>query len=296
MGRLPALAALLLLTLTVTASAGAATTHSTATAPPVQFTDENGDSGTAPDLKTVDVTNDDKGQYTFTVGFATPYGDTAGLILYLDTDQNAATGDPDALGADYLLGDDHSTHSFFLERWNGTDWEDASSTATVSVSISSDNSRVVASINKTDLGGSTGFNFFAVSVDGDGGDGHFDDAPSGSGSFTYTLQPTVTLALGGATALPVKAGGLWSVVMVVIRSDTGKTVGGEGAIVCRATSGSTKLAVVGHQFVSAGGGKGSGAVCLFKVPTKLKGKTLKATMTVSYSGQSVTHSFSTRAR
>ena len=38
-----------------------------------------------PDVGTVKVTNDDNGQYTFDIGFATPYGDNANVALYRGT-------------------------------------------------------------------------------------------------------------------------------------------------------------------------------------------------------------------
>jgi hypothetical protein len=94
----------------------------------------------------------------------------------------------------------------------------------------------------------------------------------------------------------VKAGGLWNVALIVGRSDTGGTVGPEGTLVCSATSGSTKLKVDSHAFVSGGSGKPTAAVCTFKVPAKLKHKVLHATVTVTYQGQTVKHSFSTTAK
>ena len=107
------------------------------------------------------------------------------------------------------------------------------------------------------------------------------------------LQKQVTLSLLGAKATAVKAGGTWVLALAATRSDTGKTLGSEGTIVCHATSGTTKLALVTHAFVTANGA--SAAVCAFKVPKKLKHKLLHGTMTVSYQGQSITHSFTTKA-
>ena len=75
----------------------------------------------------------------------------------------------------------------------------------------------------------------------------------------------------------------WLVVAIV----------GVGTIVCKATSGSAHLVLVTHAFISASGS--SAAVCAFKVPKKLKHKLLHGTMTVSYEGSSVTHSFTTKA-
>jgi hypothetical protein len=221
--RILMLASMALLALTL--ATGAAATHSV-NAPPVTFTDETGDSGTAADITTVAVTNDDKGQYFIDVSFATPYGATGTLTTFLDTDLNVATGDPQLLGADYALYDDHANHAFSLLKWNGTAWDDAPSASTVTVAVTTDSMKVSLSVNKSDLGDSTGFNFFIGSADGAGGAGHVDAAPSGLSGWQYKLQtPTqLQLSLGAAHAFAVKAGGTWNVALIVIRSDTGATV------------------------------------------------------------------------
>lgn len=281
--------------LALTLATGATATHA-ALAPIASFTDETGDGGTAADITTVTVTNDDQGQYAFDIGLATPYGGAEGMEIFLDTDLNPATGDPKAIGADYLLVDDSASQSFDFLTWNGTTWAEAPTHSTVKDLVSTNNMHVLLSVNKSELGNSTGFNFFAESLEGDGSDGHWDDAPSGSGSFQYKLQAVLQLSLVSFKSFAVKAGGAWNVALIVGRSDTGGTVGPEGTIVCSATSGSTKLALATRAFISAGSGKGSIAVCSFKVPKKLQHKVLHATVTVSYQGQSIKHSFTATAK
>ena len=112
---------------------------------------------------------------------------------------------------------------------------------------------------------------------------------SGAASAASTLYLTY---VGGHSML-ARAGGTWSVLMVVTRSDTGKAVGPEGRIACRATSGTTRLALVSREFTSGGA---SGAVCTFQVPLRFRGKLLHSKLTVSYQGQSVTHAFTTRVK
>ena len=128
------------------------------TAPPVKFTDPTGDSGTAPDIATVAVTNDEHGQYTFTIGFATPYTGSDEVALFLDTDKNFSTGDPNSLGADYLFIDDFGSHSFDFASWQSNDWAEASH-ATAGVVVSSDGKSVTMTVNKSDLGGSAGTSY-----------------------------------------------------------------------------------------------------------------------------------------
>ena len=285
------LASMALLALTL--ATGATATHA-ALAPVTEFTDAAGDSGTAADITTVDVTNDDLGQYLVDVSLATPYGGADGMSLFLDTDMNAATGDPQSLGAEYQIIDDNAAQSFYFLMWNGTSWVDSPTNSTIKDSVSTDGKDVLLSVNKSEIGNSTGFNFFVVSLEGDGSDGHWDAAPEGTASWPYKLQNVLKLSLVAAKAFAVKAGGTWNVALIVGRSDTGGTVGPEGTLVCSATSGSTKLVRLTSAFVAANGA--SAAVCAFKVPKKLKHKVLHATVTVSYQGQTVKHSFTATAK
>src|SRR5436190_18227824 len=73
---------------------------------PVTFTDPAGDNGAAPDLAGVSVSNDAAGGYSFDVALASDFAPDAQFYLYLDTDKNPNTGDPDNLGADYVIWDD----------------------------------------------------------------------------------------------------------------------------------------------------------------------------------------------
>lgn len=264
------------------------------TAPPVPFTDPSGDAGTAPDITAVTATNDDHGLYTITLKFATPYGDAAGAQVLFDIDQNASTGDPQS-GAEYAFVDDHASHSYGLYHWSGSDWADTSD-KTTGVSVAPDNMSVTFTVNKSELGNVSKFNFFVLSTDGDGSDGHYDIAPSGSDWFTYGAQTVFTLTAAAEREGAAIAGGTWAVSMAAVRSDTGKDVGPEGTIACKATEGAKKLAVVSHAFVSAGGGGGSSAACIFRVPKTPKHAAVHAAVTVTDAGQSATASFSTKTK
>ena len=284
---------LMVLAVAVAAACFVVSTAGAITAPPTPFSDPSGDAGTAPDITGISVTNDDHGLYSFVVTFATPYTDTAGLALFLNTDQNGATGN--SFGAVYLFADDHGSHSFDLYSWSNSDWNEAAHT-TADVSVASDNMSATFSVNKSDIGNVTKFDFFLLSLDQDGSDGHFDDAPSGDGWFTYNYQTVFTLSAGSSHDGAAKAGGTWTVSMNAVRSDTNATVGSEGSIACKATEGSKKLAVVSHAFVSSGGGGGSSAVCTFRVPKSPKHAALHATVTVSDAGQSASKSFTAKTR
>jgi hypothetical protein len=278
--RLIALAALVGAAVVVS-SAGAIT------APPLSFSDPSGDAGTAPDITSISVTNDDHGQYTITLTFATPYGNAAGALIFLDTDQNASTGSVD--GAEYAFADDHASHSFVLYSWGNGTWNQTAD-STAAVTIANDNMSIMFTVNKSEIGNSTRFNFFAISIDGDGADGHFDAAPSGSGDFTYNSQTVFTLSLGATHDGAAKAGGTWTVSMSAVRSDTKTAVGSEASIACSAKDGSKKLAVVQRAFV------GTSAVCTFRVPKTPKHASLLASVSVTDGGQTLTKGFTATTR
>jgi len=274
--------------------AGASPAQERAAAPAVVFRDAAGDGGTAADIATVRVSNDDQGRYTFDVGFATRYPADGGVKIYLDTDLNRATGDPQARGADYVLSDDNAQGAFSFLEWSRC-WKPAARNATVSDSLSGDGRALSLSVGKSELGNSAGFDLRVESVEGDGSAGHRDLAPS-AGSWRYGLQQQlVRLSYVGGHSLFARAGGTWSVLSVVNRSDTGRPVGPEGRVACHANSGTTRLALARRYFTGSDGGA-RGAVCTFDVPLQLRNRELHATITVSYRGQSVTHSFSTRVR
>jgi hypothetical protein len=279
----------------VALSAVAASSAGAVNAPPVTFTDPAGDSGSAPDITGVSVTNDDRGLFTFTVTFATPYANSDILAIFVDSDKNAATGNPKELGADYLFYDDFSVHQIQLASWQSDTWQTTTG-STTGVVVAPDGKTVTMTINTSDLGSSAGFNFFVLSSDGTFDLGHTDDAPSGEGTFTYDAQTVFTLVPGASHNGAATAGGTWTVSMTAVRSDTKATVGGEGTITCSGSEGSKKLAVVLRTFVSPGGGHGASAVCTFRVPTKPRHALLRATVTVSALGRSASTAFTATAR
>ena len=227
---------------TLAAAAVFAATAGAVTAPPSTYTDPTGDAGTAPDISTISATNDDHGLLTITVGFATPYTASAILSIFVDSDKNGSTGDPNALGADYLLIDDYSSHTYGLLSWQNNDWADAAD-STMGVVVASDNMSITFTINKSDLGDTSGFNFFVLSSDGSFDAGHVDDAPSGAGAFAYNLQTVFALATGSFHDGSAKAGGTWTVSASAVRSDNGQPVTSGASVACAAKEGSKKFSM-----------------------------------------------------
>jgi len=302
MSRIAMCAAAAALAALCAASATAGTASRTArrtVAPPKSYTDETGDSGAASDVQTVAVTNDETGQYSMDIGFGAQIISNAVIIIYLDTDQNPSSGSTNDAGADYAVEVDQASNMFFFGKWDGTQYSDAPSDTTVSVRLAGNptGTHLIVSFNRSEVGNGNGFNFWLLSTDGTVDPGHFDDAPSGSGTYSYTLQTAAPLQLSllASTQGKAKAGGTWSVLLIAKRSDTGATLGPEGTIACKATGGGKALQVVQKHWVSASGGVHV-AVCTFHVGKKLKGKALHATVTVSYQGLAVTHKYTTHAK
>ena len=83
-----------------------------------RYTDPAGDSGGAPDITAVNVTNDAAGNLTFTVTTNQPaLAPDAGLSLWFDTDLNGSTGD-DGIEYAVFVGD----WGWELDRWDGSNY------------------------------------------------------------------------------------------------------------------------------------------------------------------------------
>jgi hypothetical protein len=275
---------------------GSPPTRVTSASPSV-FTDPTGDAGTAADIATVSVSNDANNQITFQINFASAATSTDGVDIYIDSDRNASTGDPNTAGAEWDLYQNWADHTFAVGTWNGSSWVDAPSSSTASVAYKTDGTQETFTINASEIGNTTGFNFWVDSYDGSGGSGHDDQAPDGLPLWSYNLSTsssTVQLTVLHLDApKTVRAGHTYEVVMFVQRSDTGGFLGSEGDLSCRATVGGKTLhSVAVVVTLTYNGTKVSGAICDVKVPKTARGKVLRGTITASYQGVKVTKPFS----
>jgi hypothetical protein len=266
--------------------------HGAANVNPATYDDSTGDGGTAPDIKTVVVSNDPNNQITFrinTSSLATP--SNVQFLAGLDTDQNAGTGNQ---GDDYGFIADLSAGRAAVLKWDGTQFSAVSAgTATVTT----DSGGITFTINASDLGGTTGFNFWALSSDGGNTSaGHYDAAPD-NGRWNYLLGPAsqLTLKLQGFLApKKVKAAKTLTTAMIAARSDTGATVGSDAQVQCQAAIGSKPLKLTFSGFVTASGV--SAAICEWRVPRTAHRKTIRGTETITYQGASITQTFTTRVK
>ena len=308
-------------------SAAAHTSAAGVIAGSASFTDPTGDAtGPAPDITSVVIDGDPAtGTIRVTVtavGYSTLGAENYPLVkVYLDTDKNVATGAPNQLGSEYFLEafTDLEGRWWNLTRWNGSDWEfvPASTSATQGFTRSGD--VMTWTINRSDIGGSGAFAFFAWSSTWDANDNLTgqDEAPNSprNGTWAYdisatsapsttappttttpttapasappmTIQTFLTPVIGKPVTVPARvvAGKRITVSFPVTRSDNKKPLTA-GTMICDPS-------VVGKVIRHAESFRSGVARLSFVVPITAKGKQLKVKVTIkapSYKGKEGTY-------
>jgi hypothetical protein len=261
------------------------------------FTDPAGDSGTAPDVTNVAVSNDDTGRITFqiTVANRPALGSTDLLLVAMDTDGNLSNG---VSGIDYALGIT-AGGTLVLSGASG------SLAAASAPSLTSSFSGGVATIavNRSDLGITSQVNFL-VGSSGDDGATTGDVAPDGGFSNYQVLvsapppppapappPPAATplgLAPGKLTVGKARTGRPFVVSLVVHRADTGELLDG-GQVSCAGRIGKSPLRPAAKAPATSGL-----ASCSWMIPVKAHGKTIAGSITVTYKGVKTAKAFSAR--
>ena len=262
------------------------------------FTDSTGEDPNAPDITSVVASNDDSGMITFKINMSNRPALTGDMVvlMYLDTDQNAATGDPQSFGSEYFIV--LVAGEVDLAKWNGTDYGAAPSQS--SVTYSYDATGATIHVSAADLGGTKGFNVGLDAISGvatdaagnpDFSNAHVDAAPDfGHGVYSYQVQTTLTLSVNTFTfgPKPAKAGKTFVASLAANESDTGGPVQA-GTVACSATVGGKHLTATAHRVANGI------ATCSWLVPRKAKG-TLKGTVTLTVKGTTVSRPFAVKVR
>ena len=129
------------------------------------FTDSTGEDPNAPDITTIDVSNDDAGLITFKINISNrpTLTDDMVVLVYLDTDRKASTGDPQSLGRRLRArARSGRGHPLQVERHR---LRAAPSQSSVTFGYDATGATIRASAR--DLGNTKAFNFFADAVVGD---------------------------------------------------------------------------------------------------------------------------------
>jgi hypothetical protein len=262
------------------------------------FPDSTGEDPNAPDITSVNVSNTDAGDITFKVNISNRPTITPDMtvLIYLNTDNNQATGDPNTLGADDVIEVDAGAVGMF--QWNGTTYTTAPSQT--SLTYAYDATGATVHINASDLGGTKALQFVVEAISGIGTDAngdadftnaHGDVAPDpGHGLFSYSVLTKLTLKQTAFTTTPkpAKSGARFTASLAATESDTNGPIA-KATITCAATDKGKKLPAT-HSLANGV------ASCFWKLPKTAKGTTLHGTITVTVQGTTLKKSFSAKVK
>ena len=228
------------------------------------LTDPQGDAvGGAADITQVVVSNELDGKITFalTIPDRTTFTSDDFLIIVLNTDKDTTTG---ISGADYAIVVDSTGGA--LVRASGTAFAPAPQTT-----LTLADGGKTLTINRSDLGETVGFFYFASSGLASSSTAS-DDAPD-SGVATYDLELKAVLSTLAAQFSPAKpkAGRAFRLNRTTLRLDDRTAVKAD-SITCVAKLNGKRLA----------------GRCAWRIPRNGKGKRLIVTLTARYKGASAT--------
>ena len=227
------------------------------------FTDPSGDSGLAPDVVGLDVSNDDNGLLTFAVklGNRTSLTGDDTILIFLMTGEE-----------EYLILADWSDRSYGLARWNGNDYDFSVPQDTLST-----RDGMTFQINRSELANASMFLIRTAALAGwDGehyqhGDSAPDAIPGGSVLWPYvvSLPPELRSVKPTFTPLKPRAGKRFALSGARVVLGTGATVQAE-SVTCSARLAGKALRLAGR--------------CAWSIPPSAAGKRLAVTVKVSYHG------------
>jgi hypothetical protein len=241
------------------------------------YTDPGGDSNGAPDIQNVAVSSDSSGQIQIVVKFNGAFT-TGAVMVFLDTDMNQATGAPRSAGADYVLYESQTEWDF--AGWNGNSWDDTIPYSTASVDANAD--MAIFSVNRSELGNTSEFNFWVRTVTDDAASDAVDTAPDlAVWNFSTQAQgPDLAGVLYKQTPL---TGPTHARSFTVTPIGVKVTPSAQGAVVPAPDSYTCRAVLAGKAISGTGDGG-----CTWKLPKNAKGKTLVVSITVMYEGASLT--------
>ena len=246
------------------------------------YGDATGDAmGGAGDITAVTVAGDKgSGQLVFRIsGVNIASSEENVLFVDIDADANPNTGNLVDDGAEYSFYVDNDTYGF--AHWDGADWVRAPNST---VRVSGGTSQIMISVNRSELGNTSDFNFTAVAFNltmvGNTPQVGLDSAPD-DGAYNYSFEANGPLInsvdVQTTPSTGPKAGKSFVIAPTALHlppdaRSTATTILPE-SYSCSAKLGAKKLA-----------GTGTGG-CTFAIPKKKsKGKKLVVQLTVNYQG------------
>jgi len=267
------------------------------------YTDSSGENAAAPDITTLTVSNTDAGVIQFRVAIPNRAQFTADmlLLLFVDTDANPQTGDPEELGADYVIEIFGGEAALF--RWDGTGFTRRAGDPPATSLIFSYQAGVTVTISAAELGNTKkfGFSFIAISgitIDPATQDLDFtnavgDIAPAANaGLYQYEVKITpptlVVRSLKPTPRIPI-AGRSFTLRLVAARSDTNAVVQ-NGRVACIGRVGNTRVRAQVQRVV------GGAATCTWNLAPGAKGKTFRGSVAVVFEGLRASQGYSGKVR
>jgi hypothetical protein len=249
------------------------------------------------------VSNDDTGMVTFRVNIANrpTLGQDMLLEIWVNSDNNESTGDPELAGVDYVM--QLVRGEINLYKWDGSDFTRRfGDPSAITLSFSYQNG-LTARISASELGNTKKFTFFVVALSGlvvdpvtgdlDGSNAHGDAAPGG-GAGLYPFEVKITpprLVAKKLTAVPAKpaAGKPFTLRLVAARSDTAAVIQ-DGRVTCSGRVGNARLKATVSRVVAGA------ATCTWSIPASASGKSFRGSVTVSFEGLKASQAYVGKVR
>jgi hypothetical protein len=248
------------------------------------YTDDAGDSGTAPDLTNVTVT-DSNGFLAFKIAGSLAPSST--IEIFIDTDRNQSTGDD---GDELRVGLEQEADGknyWFAGRWNGTTWERAG----IDVQSQSFPGRLEVGFRAADAGITGTFDFVVVAFKmfADAIEAR-DRAPDSIVPWTYELAPqrstrTVIATLGQPRLTPARPlPGKQLTVRIPASQGTTTQPLTSGVATCSAL-------VKGRTVRGSASLAGGWASCRLRIPMRTSGTIGRGSLTVGSGATAVSRAF-----
>jgi hypothetical protein len=267
------------------------------------YQDSSGENAAAPDITTLTVSNTDAGVVQFRVVIPNRAQLTQDMLilLFVDTDANPQTGDPESLGADYVVQVFAGEAAFF--RWDGTDFTRRPGDPPATSLIFAYQGGLTVTMSAAELGNTKKFGFAVIAISGvtvdpNTGDTDFtnavaDVAPAtGAGLYQYEVRVTpATLVVRSLRPTPRNptAGRSFTLRLVAARSDTNAVVQ-NGRVTCVGRIGNARLRARVQRV------QGGAATCTWNIPPAAKGKTFRGSVAVVFEGLRASQAFSRKVR
>jgi hypothetical protein len=238
------------------------------------YTDPGGDSAAAPDIAGVSVMSDTaSGQVLFRIsGTNLAMNPNQDVELLIDSDANPVTGDIASFGADYWFGVDDTSYGF--EHFDGSTWGDTPHTT---VQVTGGGSSLLISVNKSELGNSSDFNFKVDTWDDASKAG---DVSPDLGTYNYSIDAGGPLIQGVTVVTKPALGPTAGKTFVV--TPAGLKLPSDGSPVSiqpQPDSYACSASLKGVHLAGTGVGG-----CTFHLTKKARGKPLAVVLTVTYEG------------